>query len=229
MPADDARHAVVTGASSGIGAAVARRLLADGWRVSGLDRAPPVIEAAGFAPVALDLADEAATRAALQGLEGVRALVHAAGFLRVAPLGALEAGAGEAMWRLHVAAAETLADALAPSLPRGGRILLIGSRTAAGAAGRSQYAATKAALLGMARSWAAELAPRGVTVNVIAPGATDTPMLSDPARGGVPPRLPPIGRFVQPEEVAALTAFLLSDAAAAITGQQIVVCGGASL
>ena len=81
----------------------------------------------------------------------------------------------------------------------------------------------------MARSWAIELAPRGVTVNVIAPAATDTPMLQDRARGEVTPRTPPIGRFVRPDEVAALTAFVLSEEAAAITGQQLVICGGSSL
>jgi NAD(P)-dependent dehydrogenase (short-subunit alcohol dehydrogenase family) len=114
-------------------------------------------------------------------------------------------------------------------MPDGGRIVLIGSRTSAGAAGRGDYAATKAALVGLARSWAAELAPRGITVNVVAPAATDTPMLSDPARGATPPRLPRIGRLIRPEEVAALTAFLLGPEAGAITGQQIMVCGGASL
>ena len=133
------------------------------------------------------------------------------------------------MWRLHVEAATLLADALAPRMTEGGRIVLIGSRTAGGSAGRGQYAATKAALVGLARSWAIELAPRGITVNVVAPGATETPMLHDPARAGVTPRRPPTGRFVQPEEIAALTAFLLSGAARSITGQQIVVCGGASL
>ena len=84
-------------------------------------------------------------------------------------------------------------------------------------------------MVGMARSWAAELAPRGITVNVVAPAATDTPMLSDPARNGVKPKLPPIGRYVKPEEVAATVAFLLRPDAGAITGQQIIICGGASL
>lgn len=221
--------AIVTGSSSGIGAAIAMRLLRDGWTVTGLDRAPPVLDGVGFTHVGLDLLDTAALSGWLGTAGGIGALVHAAGFLRVAPLGSLDAAAGEAMWRLHVGVAFLLADSLAPRLPAGGRIVLIGSRTAAGAAGRSQYAATKAALVGLARSWAIELAPRGIAVNVIAPGATETPMLRDPARGAVAPRMPPIGRFVRPEEVAALAAFLLSDDASSITGQQIFVCGGASL
>ena len=138
------------------------------------------------------------------------ALIHAAGILRVGALGELDAEAGAAMWRLHVEEACLLADAIVPGMASGGRIILIGSRVAAGAAQRSQYAATKSALIGLARSWAIELAPRGITVNVVAPGATETPMLLDPERAGVAPRLPPIGRFIKPEEVAALTAFLLS-------------------
>jgi 3-oxoacyl-[acyl-carrier protein] reductase len=81
----------------------------------------------------------------------------------------------------------------------------------------------------MVRSWAIEQARRGITVNIVAPGATETPMLLDPNRTQVKPRLPPIGRFIQPGEVAATVAFLLSPDAGAITGQQIVLCGGASL
>jgi NAD(P)-dependent dehydrogenase (short-subunit alcohol dehydrogenase family) len=76
---------------------------------------------------------------------------------------------------------------------------------------------------------AAELAARRITVNIVAPGATETPMLRDPARVGEPPKVPAMGRFIQPDEVAGTVAFLLSDAACSITGQQIVICGGGSL
>ena len=230
VSADPAVHrALVSGSSSGIGEAIARRLLCDGWSVVGFDRGPATIDAAKFKSVPVDLTDAAEVSRRVAAEPELTALVHAAGYMRVASIGELDPDDGEGMWRVHVQAAFVLGDAIAPRLPSGGRIVLIGSRTASGAAGRSQYAATKAALVGMARSWAIELAPRGITVNVVAPAATDTPMLQDRARGGVPPRTPPIGRFVRPEEVAALVAFVLSDEAAAITGQQLVICGGSSL
>jgi 3-oxoacyl-[acyl-carrier protein] reductase len=221
--------AVVTGAASGIGRAIATRLLADGWRVVGLDKAHAEQSSAHFRAVAVDLTDFSRLKSILNELDGITAVVHAAGFMRTAPLGALNPEDGAAMWRLHVEAAAVLANSLLPRMSGGGRMVLIGSRVASGAAGRSQYAAVKAALVGMARSWAAELAPKGITVNVVAPGATETPMLMDPARAVTPPNMPPIGRFIRPEEVAALTAFLLSSEAAAITGQQIVICGGGSI
>ncbi|BAI74996.1 short-chain dehydrogenase/reductase (plasmid) [Azospirillum sp. B510] len=227
------RRALVTGASSGIGAAITERLLRDGWLVEGMSRSAPAIDHPNLRFTAADLMAPESVSAALAALPPVDALVHAAGLMRVGKLGELAGDDARTMWRLHVEATTQLVEQVVPRMPDmaggGGRIVLIGSRTAQGAAGRSQYAATKAAMVGLARSWAIELAPRGITVNVVAPGATDTPMLKDPNRTGLPPKLPPIGRFIKPEEVAALTAFLLSDSAAAITGQQILVCGGASL
>jgi 3-oxoacyl-[acyl-carrier protein] reductase len=225
------RRAVVTGSSSGIGRAVAERLLADGWRVTGLDRAPAAITHAAFMHRGIDLADGAATARAAAELATPDALVHAAGVLRVGPLGRLNLDDGTLMWRVHVDAAIRLADVLLPAMARAGwgRVVLLGSRVAQGKAGRSQYAATKAALQGLARSWAAEVVASGVTVNVVSPAATQTAMTDDPARRDVTPVLPPIGRLIQPDEIASLVSYLLSPAAAAITGQDLQICGGASL
>ena len=130
---------------------------------------------------------------------------------------------------VHVAAPARLVDALVGRIADGGRIVLIGSRTSTGVAGKSQYAATKAALDGLSRSWAMELASRQITVNIVAPGPTRTAMLDDPSRAATPPQLPRLGRFIEPSEIADLVGFLLGPSGRSITGQRFVVCAGASL
>ncbi len=221
--------AIVTGTSSGIGKAIAQRLLDDGWRVVGLDLAAPVITHAAFEAITVDLADHAARAPIIAALAPPDALVHAAGVMRGARLGQLDHESGALLWRLHVDAAMSLADHVAPQMRAGGRIVLIGSRAARGVVGKSQYGAAKAALVALARSWAKELVGRGITVNVIAPAATETAMLTDPERVVIAPETPPIGRLIRPQEIAALVAFLLSPHAGVITGQEISICGGASL
>jgi NAD(P)-dependent dehydrogenase (short-subunit alcohol dehydrogenase family) len=220
---------LVTGSSSGIGAAIAARLLAEDWTVVGAARRPAGIAHPAYEEAIADLATAEGCAAAAARADGASAFVHAAGFMATAPLADLDPASGEAMWRLHVAAAERVAQALLPRMTEGGRVVLIGSRAAGGAPGRSQYAASKAALVAMARSWAREFVGAGVTVNVVAPAATATPMLDDPRRAGERPKLPPLGRYVRPEEVAAAVSFLLSREADAITGQTLTICGGASL
>ena len=222
---------VVTGTSAGIGRAIAARVVALGGHVDGLDIAAATLTDPHFHPAPVDLADGAALDRAARSLTSADALVHAAGVLRVARLGSLDPAASDIMWRVHVDAATRLADALIPPMAeRGrGRVVLVGSRVAQGMPGRSQYASVKAAQIALARSWSGEVAARGVTVNVVSPAATATAMLDDPARAGSAPRLPPLGRYIQPAEVAELVSYLLSPAAAAITGQDITICGGASL
>jgi NAD(P)-dependent dehydrogenase (short-subunit alcohol dehydrogenase family) len=226
--------AIVTGTSSGIGQAIALKLLTEGWHVHGLDVAPATLHHAQFSSWTLDLTKSGDLEAALDQIVSKhlpQVLVHAAGVLRVGSLGELDMQAGQLMWQLHVDVATRMANRILPIMKhaRRGRMILVGSRVSSGMAGRSQYAATKAAILSLAKSWAAECIAEGVTVNVVSPAATDTPMLKDPSRVSTAPRLPPIGRLIQPDEVAAMVAYLTRPEAAAITGQDIAICGGASL
>lgn len=227
------RTAVVTGTSSGIGLAIAHDLVGAGWHVLGLSRSRGALsDAATWVPC--DLADVISADGAVRAVRetatgGVDAIVHAAGLQYSAGVGDLRPEQGERMWAVHVRGAELVVGGLVGVLADGGRVVLVGSRTMTGVPGKSQYAATKAALAAMARAWASELAPRRITVNVVAPGPTRTAMLDDPNRASVPPVVPPLGRLVEPSEVAALTRFLLEPTGAMVTGQTIVMCGGASL
>ncbi len=224
----------VTGSSSGIGQAVVQRLLNDGWQVLGWDIAETTFQHPHYRHLQIDLSDVRNVADATQSQlkkETPLAWVHAAGVMHTASLGGLDASALERMWKIHVAATCEIGNLLLPAmaLKKSGRAVLISSRVAAGLAGRSQYAATKAAINSLARSWAAELVTQGVTVNLVSPAATDTPMLQSNARQSSTPKLPPIGRLISVDEVAHAVTFLIHPQSAAITGQNIVVCGGASL
>jgi NAD(P)-dependent dehydrogenase (short-subunit alcohol dehydrogenase family) len=234
MPTNPKPTALVTGVSSGIGLAIAESLLQEGWQVHGLDIAPGPVDSADYTHWRVDLTDSMALSHVLDDILGLvtpMALVHAAGVLRVGALGHLQQADGALMWQLHVDAAVQLANRVLPAMHRRqqGKMVMVGSRVSRGMAGRSQYAASKAALVSLARSWAAESASQGVTVNVVSPAATDTPMLKDPARANTMPRLPPLGRLIRADEVASLVLYLLGPQAAAITGQDIAICGGSSV
>jgi len=228
MTSAEPRVAVVTGAASGIGAAIVQRLVRDGWSVIGLDRAPAApVDGMRFEVV--DLADVAAVAELSASLGSVGAIVHAAGFMATGGIEEFDPADGDLMYAVHVRALALLVQNLTPGMGAGARIVAIGSRTSRGAKGKAQYAATKAALTGLVRSFAIELAPRGITANIVSPAATATPLLTRGDRAGVPPVLPPIGRYIEPAEVAGTVAFLLGADAGAITGQDILICGGASL
>ena len=142
-----------------------------------------------------------------------------------------------ALANLHLAAAMSLVQANLPAMKQAhyGRVVLISSRAVLGLAKRTAYASTKAGMLGFARTWALELAPYGVTVNVVAPGPiADTEMFEEIIPPGSPKmtaavRQIPVGRFGTPADVARAVRFFADPAASFITGQTLFVCGGTSV
>ncbi len=235
----DAPRALVTGGSRGIGAAIVCGLLDAGQQVVSLDLLPPTGERAGLRTLTADLMDEAATAAAARAAlaDGpVLTLIHNAGAIRPALLADVRTEDLAALARLHLAAAVLLAQAVLPGMRAAGfgRIVLIASRAALGLATRTSYAATKAGLIALARTWALELGPAGITVNAIAPGPIETGMFHDilpqgDARLAALVQSVPVRRLGRPEDVAHAALFLADPASGFITGQTLFVCGGSSI
>ena len=243
-PHASARRILVTGGASGLGAAIVRALAASGhgvdvtYRSSG-PAAETLVAALrtahpgrDFAAHALDLADRAALDAFCETAEGTGyyGLVHNAGQPCDALAAMLDQDRAEAAMQVNFFSLTRLAKALLRGMihARSGRIVAIGSVAALrGNPGNAAYAASKGALIAYCRTLAIESARRGVAVNVIAPGFVDTAMMAPYAahRAGMERQIP-AGRFAHPEEVAALAAFLMSDAAGYITGTVLPVDGG---
>jgi NAD(P)-dependent dehydrogenase (short-subunit alcohol dehydrogenase family) len=231
--------ALVTGGSAGIGRAICEALLGEGQRVVSLDRAPATFVHPHLRSIAVDLADRDATRkvaAEVAATYTPTTLVHNAGVIRPALLADVRLEDLDALVELHLGAAIQLVQALLPGMRerRFGRIVLISSRAALGAATRTAYSATKAALLGLARTWALELAADGITVNVVAPGPIRTDMYHAivPAGSEQDQRLAasiPVGRIGEPGDVARAVAFFAAPANGFVTGQTLFVCGGSSV
>jgi 3-oxoacyl-[acyl-carrier protein] reductase len=237
------RVAVVTGASRGIGRAVARHLAADGATVIGLARgdhaeavADEIRSAGGMAEaVSADVTDEAAVEAMVAGVltrhGRIDILVNNAGITRDQLALRMKRGDWDAVIATNLTAAFVCAQAvLKPMIrQRAGRIINVTSVVGqAGNAGQANYAASKAGLIGLTKSLALEVASRQVTVNAVAPGLIDTDMTRAlPQRAGEEwsSRIP-LGRLGAAEDVAAAVGFLASDEAAYITGHVLAVNGG---
>jgi NAD(P)-dependent dehydrogenase (short-subunit alcohol dehydrogenase family) len=233
------RTALVTGGSAGIGAGICRHLLEDGYTVLNLSRRPSPTVHERLHDYAVDLSDLEATAevaARVAEVHQVTDLVHNAGVIRPALLGSVDLADLEMVSNIHVGAAIVLAQAVLPGMKAAGngRIILISSRAALGLQTRTCYSATKSGMMGMARTWALELGPEGITVNVVAPGPiAETEMFDDAIkeqekRDAIAASIP-VQRLGNPADVARAVRFFLAPENSFITGQTLLVCGGASL
>ena len=232
--------ALVTGTSTGIGKVICEHLLFRGLEVIALARRATEITHPRLHAISVDLADRAATadaaREAARRFE-ITTLVHNAGVIRPALLADVKLADLDALTELHLGSALALVQAALPTMraKRFGRIVLLSSRGALGLATRSVYSATKAGMIGMARTWALELAADGITVNVVAPGPIrGTEMFHQvvPAQSEREAKLAdaiPVKRLGTPEDVARAVDFFVDPGNSFVTGQVLYVCGGASV
>jgi len=231
--------AVITGGNKGIGADLAKRLLEKNYTVVSIARHAPdwthpnlhSLEADLLDP---DTVDNAATTIAAN--YQVTHLVHNAGLIWPNLLEKAKPSDISGLAQLHLGSALTLLQAVLPSMKehRFGRVMFNGSRAALGVPTRTAYSATKAAIVGMARTWALELAAYGITVNVVAPG----PILTDNFWGIIEKgsqqeadlaKRIPVGRLGKTEDVSNAFLFFCDPDNSFVTGQTLYVCGGASV
>jgi NAD(P)-dependent dehydrogenase (short-subunit alcohol dehydrogenase family) len=223
------RTAIVTGSASGIGAAVAAALEKDGYTVAGFD-------ISADAPYVVDVSDPSAVGEAVARVTAdigpVDAVVSAAGHYEMVPISDITRQQLQRMLRVHLGGLRNITRSVLPSMIERGRgaIIAITSELAIGGGdGDAHYAAAKGAIIGLVRSLAVEVAGRGVRVNAIAPGPTDTPLLPADSPWRAPEYLAtiPNRRLTRPGEVAEVVRFLLDDDADFCVGEILSPNGGA--
>lgn len=235
---------IVTGGASGIGRASAEALIADGrqvmlWDIA--DEVSAVGERLGVPAAVVDVCDgaqlAAATDAAAEAMSGIDGLVHAAGRVIPEPVGAFTEESWDAVLDVNLRAQALISQLLLPHLREaaraGGQPAIVGISSIEGLQANPfipAYCASKAGLLGLTRSMAAQLGPEGIRVNAVCPGFIQTPMLQialdvEEVRDGFIAAAP-LGRLGQPEDIGAAVAFLMSPKASFVTGAHLVVDGG---
>jgi 3-oxoacyl-[acyl-carrier protein] reductase len=233
------RIALVTGGSAGIGKSICQHLLDDGYVVLNLSRRESETSHKRLVDYPVDLADVAATRDAIAKLTGrydVTTLVHNAGVIRPNLIEDVQLEDLQYLTNLHLSASILLTQGVLGAMKRAsfGRIVIIGSRAMLGLETRTSYAATKAAQIGLVRTWAMELGQHGITVNAIAPGPIVTDMFTevvpeDSARADQIAQGLPVRRLGRADDIARAVMFLAAPDNGFVTGQCLFVCGGASL
>lgn len=231
--------AVVTGASAGIGEAIAQRLLDSGHTVIALQRNPPRLSHTKLIYMKVDLADTQQTTeiaAVINKQYGVRYLVNNAGANRPGPLESATPDDLDYLMGLTVRAAMILTKAFVPGMRQAkfGRIVSMASRAMMGKTQRVVYSAAKAALVGMTRSICLEVAGDGITMNVVAPGPVGSDLFDNGHPIGSEKRQRvidsiPVKRVGTPDDIARMVVFLLARDNGYITGQTLFVCGGTSI
>ncbi len=230
----------LTGGSTGIGANLCERLLDSGATVVNFARRKPPIDSPDLHSVSVDLTDGEALQEQLDDLKTrypATEIVHNAGATFENLLPDVTTEDFDKAAHLHLSSVIQLVQAALPHMQaqRYGRIVLMSTRAVVGLEKRTVYSATKAGMIGMARTWALELAEHGVTVNVVAPGPIeDTEMFHEVVPKGselikrVAGRVP-VGRLGLPSDVSRAVEFFLDPGAGFLTGQTLFVCGGASV
>jgi NAD(P)-dependent dehydrogenase (short-subunit alcohol dehydrogenase family) len=232
--------ALVTGGSAGIGAEICRQMLEAGYEVVSLSLGKHSQKHAKLHTIEVDLTDAAATEQAAADVASrfaITHVVHNAGTIRPALLPDAKIADLNALTQLHLGSALILVQSALPTMKKNkfGRIVLMSSRGALGLQTRTAYAATKGGMIGMARTWALELAADGITVNVIAPGPIGgTEMFhavvpKDSEREKALAAGIPVKRLGRPDDVARAVMFFCDRENSFVTGQTLYVCGGASL